>query len=153
VNQAQTFCHHREVGTDPELPRVPIGSLVHGRRLPAYFLFANLGSEGEIYTSGEWRVDVDKVDLARKFLQQRPHYKQVVTPDKLISPFPVVPGLGLVEDFRHLEGEIRARQSSQRTILVVLARPDQFCFGDLNFCHHSPLARLSRQAVERAAQA
>jgi hypothetical protein len=38
---------------------------------------------------------------------------------------------------------------SQRAILVVLAGPDQFCFGDLNLSHPPiPLAALKHSAVE-----
>jgi hypothetical protein len=75
-------------------------------------LFTNLGSEGEICTGGKWRIDVDKVDLTRKLFEQRPHYEQVVTPYELVPPFCLARGLGLVEDFCHLKGQVGPRQLS-----------------------------------------
>ena len=83
------------------------------------------------------RIDVDKVDLTRELFQQRPHYEQVVTPDELVPPFGLARGSGLVEDLGHLKGQVDPRQLSQRAVLVVLAGPYQFCFGDLNSSHRS----------------
>ena len=124
-----------------------------------------MGCKRKIRPCCKWRIDIDQINLPCEFLKERSHHQEVVSPDELVSPtflkglpFLSVPkikkghllsllfglprGPALVDGLNYLKGQIHPRDFFQGPVFIVLSRPDQFGFGDLDFRHANPLVAM-----------